>query len=459
MVVKMDNEGLQAPSPPLPPDPAPAPPKLYTTGPPQVSGSGPVATPSTPSVRKRVDSLGSPLSTESPSLQQPIRDAVNSAANDVLQQSPVTNQIDPDFIRQVIAQVTGTVTEQVLQTLQAANATPTPSTQTQQVQFPPPPPPQQSNVPQSPIQNSVDLGTARFTPPTPERARLRDERFSFSSSPEPAVSDAGSSFSRDSHDSLRSGDNAETPRPYNEDTRSRPRRSSYVNRRMSGAAAEREIPRSHQASVSDETVRDRSRRGSRDPESYDAAPPPTRARPVRIPSDLEETPLERTWQPLFDNGNPTERLSKFLRGVALHIIDDYEPKCSIVVSPAKMLQFLKETQIQSEQYPWDIIFGGSLSTQSISEMYRKLQCQHHLTQDRYDRPPTVPALTPHGFDWFMTCLIQAHPDAGFERMKNAVMHMPISNADDKSERFPKQLPRRLFPAAQTFLLNRGSSLA
>lgn len=42
-------------------------------------------------------------------------------------------------------------------------------------------------------------------------------------------------------------------------------------------------------------------------------------------------------------------------------------------------------------------------------------------------------------------MIQGHPDIEFERLAKAVMHMPISNADDTKERFPKELPRRLFP--------------
>ena len=83
---------------------------------------------------------------------------------------------------------------------------------------------------------------------------------------------------------------------------------------------------------------------------------------------------------------------------------------------------------------------------SISIMYQKLLCQHHLIQDRYDKVPTVPGLTPLGFDWFLTCLIQAHPDTEYDRLAKAVMNMPISNADNKSERFPKELSRRLLPA-------------
>jgi hypothetical protein len=42
-------------------------------------------------------------------------------------------------------------------------------------------------------------------------------------------------------------------------------------------------------------------------------------------------------------------------------------------------------------------------------------------------------------------MIQALPETEYERLSKAVLTMPISNADDVKERFPKELPRRLFP--------------
>lgn len=45
----------------------------------------------------------------------------------------------------------------------------------------------------------------------------------------------------------------------------------------------------------------------------------------------------------------------------------------------------------------------------------------------------------------MTLMIQAHPKAEFDRLSIAVRDMPISNADDRKERFPKELSRRLLP--------------
>ena len=78
-------------------------------------------------------------------------------------------------------------------------------------------------------------------------------------------------------------------------------------------------------------------------------------------------------------------------------------------------------------------------------MYRDLSCQHHLVQERYDERPDIPGLTPVGFERWVTLLIRAHPDEEFERLQKAVLEMPISNPDDKKERFPKEISRRLFP--------------
>lgn len=78
-------------------------------------------------------------------------------------------------------------------------------------------------------------------------------------------------------------------------------------------------------------------------------------------------------------------------------------------------------------------------------MYRELSCQHHLVQERYDERPDIPGLTPVGFERWVTLLIQAHPDQEYKRLQKAVLDMPISNPDDKKERFPKEISRRLFP--------------
>ncbi|KAF2096791.1 hypothetical protein NA57DRAFT_58678 [Rhizodiscina lignyota] len=173
----------------------------------------------------------------------------------------------------------------------------------------------------------------------------------------------------------------------------------------------------------------------------------SRSRPPieRTRTSEEETTLEKIWQPLFDSENrPTNRLSQFLCGLALHLIEDYEPKKSLVIPPAKMLRFYDEVALDREPYPWRDLFT-KLKYDTLSRIYRSLGCTHHFIQDAPNSQPSVPALTPEGFCQWLTLLIQAHPETEFNRLAMAVRDMPISNADDPRERFPKELSRRLFP--------------
>lgn len=145
-------------------------------------------------------------------------------------------------------------------------------------------------------------------------------------------------------------------------------------------------------------------------------------------------------------------------------IEDYEPQHSIVITPPKMQSYYEHFKLPNEIYPWSsestvlrlssikvlinvtVIFDDRES--SISRMYRDIECQHHLVQERFDERPDIPGLTPVGFERWATLLIRAHPEEEFERLQKTVLDMPISNPDDKKERFPKDISRRLFPGEE-----------
>ena len=91
---------------------------------------------------------------------------------------------------------------------------------------------------------------------------------------------------------------------------------------------------------------------------------------------------------------------------------------------------------------------GELSYSALSRVYQSMRCQHHLIQEHPGESPFIPALTPQGFQEWMTTMIQAYPDMEYQRISKAVLDMPISNADNVKERFPKELPRRMFPKAE-----------
>lgn len=91
---------------------------------------------------------------------------------------------------------------------------------------------------------------------------------------------------------------------------------------------------------------------------------------------------------------------------------------------------------------------GKLPYSTLSKIYRDMRCQHHLVQEHNADQPYIPSLTAEGFQEWMTAMIQAYPDTEYQRLSRAVLDMPISNADDSRERFPKELPRRLFPQVE-----------
>lgn len=93
------------------------------------------------------------------------------------------------------------------------------------------------------------------------------------------------------------------------------------------------------------------------------------------------------------------------------------------------------------------IFDDQIS--SVSRIYRDIEAEHHLVQDplNLNARPDKPGLTPRGFERWFTLMIQSNPDREFARLQKTVLDMPISNPDDKKERFPKELPRRLFPSS------------
>lgn len=346
-------------------------------------------------------------------LQQPvpIREAVNTAFDS----SQAAAQADPMLVAQI--------TQEVIKNLAASGlVSPAPPPQQSQQPFTTQhshaPPPTTAHAPRSPTTSTSASIPSDYTPP-PSPLKRHEHLSNGASSPDFAPSETGSNFSFASKESRESRNTSDTPRPSQADTSAYTKSSSRAPRR--------------------------DRRSSESMDQYDGQSTQSRTRAAPVPEEMEETTLERIWQPLFDRGKPLPRLGEFLRGIAIHIIEDYEPKHSIVVTPHKLLAFLNHTKVQEELYPWQTIFGGGCTCASISLMYRKLLCQHHLVQAKFHEVPTIPGLTPLGFSEFVTVLIEAHPDIEFDRLAKAVLDMPISNADNKTERFPKELSRRLLP--------------
>ncbi|RDL39010.1 uncharacterized protein BP5553_03350 [Venustampulla echinocandica] len=177
-----------------------------------------------------------------------------------------------------------------------------------------------------------------------------------------------------------------------------------------------------------------------------------RARPARTFSTADLSTIDQKWGRLVDSeGTPTQRLGQFLRGLANHIIDDFQPKKSIVVTPEKMAAYYSRYSLQNEPHPLLSIFRAQANEQ-ISLLYRDLGCQHFFVQEDAKKEPVIPALTPLGFAHWMTMSILAYPEEESERLGKVVLDLPIDAdgqmVDGKPERLPKQLSRHLLPAKE-----------
>lgn len=313
--------------------------------------------------------------------RQPINDAITSAVGT----TEASNALHPDVLNQITSQITASVIQQLKannldnSALNPGSSTPAPTTAL-------PNGVTSSSSVQS--DSSPSLSHRKlYTPPSPHRP-LDDATFNLPTSP-----------AKSTHSGQR-------------------RRSSNDDRSTNSPSTS-------------------ARRSDEAPMAKAERPPP----PQRKPTDI--TTLEKIWGPLFEGSRPTARLGQFLRGLALHLIQDYEPKCSLVITPSKMLKYYEDAKLTSETYPWQMVFDDR--TSSISRLYREVEAQHHLVQDRMDERPDIPGLTPLGFERWSTLMLLAYPDQEFERLQKAVLDMPICNFDDPKERFPKEISRRLFP--------------
>jgi hypothetical protein len=137
-------------------------------------------------------------------------------------------------------------------------------------------------------------------------------------------------------------------------------------------------------------------------------------------------------------------------------IAEFEPKKSIVITPSKLVKFYEDHVLESESFPFkgmhrfSLPLRGSLQVQEIfssnahdllSEMYKDLNCQHHLIQEEDFGAPTIPGLTPNGFAHWITTWILAYPDQEVARLEKVMCKLPIdadgAAGDGKPERLPK----------------------
>lgn len=132
--------------------------------------------------------------------------------------------------------------------------------------------------------------------------------------------------------------------------------------------------------------------------------------------EIDEVSLEEESFTEYDA--PFYDIEWMMLKVARHLIDEYEPKNSIVISSYKMQKFYKENKVEREPYPWNWIMDND--TSSISRLFRELAVEHHLIQEVLSVRPDIPSLTPVGFVQWMKITAQIDPERERSRWEHLV---------------------------------------
>ncbi|KAM0454230.1 hypothetical protein ACHAPV_008503 [Trichoderma viride] len=197
-------------------------------------------------------------------------------------------------------------------------------------------------------------------------------------------------------------------------------------------------------------------------ELYPAQSLPSQPRPPIVSERQAPAVAERptpAWGALFnERDEPTPALGRLLRGLANYIISEYSPTDSLVITPDKLFKFYTRYKLDNEFFPFQRVFDTRYhkSIRGLSFLYTDLRCEHHLVQESITRKPVIPALTPTGFEDWMTLLIRAFPDREAKRLDMVLADVPLMVDDRHSSRspvrtssserlLPRQLPRQLFP--------------
>jgi hypothetical protein len=118
-------------------------------------------------------------------------------------------------------------------------------------------------------------------------------------------------------------------------------------------------------------------RGGGGPTATSERERPERSRPPPAPRLLtneEETVVEKQWGALFERedrgGAPTLRLGQFLRGLAHHLVEDFEPRGSLVIGPKKMRRFYELMKVDKEMFPWRgmSLFAGIPAVANVNKL-------------------------------------------------------------------------------------------
>ncbi|KAL3494342.1 major facilitator superfamily domain-containing protein [Aspergillus germanicus] len=136
--------------------------------------------------------------------------------------------------------------------------------------------------------------------------------------------------------------------------------------------------------------------------------------------------------------SPSPLLEQLCLGIA-HVITTFDQFAIPDLTPERLAAFYRKVGGN-----YDVLFLDTKPS-ALSFIYQRLGCFHSIqpSADPY-KPPSIPALQPHGFVRWQTIQILLDPDEHVSYLQNAVERWDILSPNGTL--FPKTIPREAFPA-------------
>ncbi|KAL2864946.1 uncharacterized protein BJX67DRAFT_197480 [Aspergillus lucknowensis] len=136
--------------------------------------------------------------------------------------------------------------------------------------------------------------------------------------------------------------------------------------------------------------------------------------------------------------SPSPLLEQLCLGIA-HVITTFDNYAIPDLTPDRLATFYRKVGGN-----YDVLFHDTKPS-ALSFIYQRLGCFHSIqpSADPY-KPPSIPALQPHGFVRWQTIQILLDPDEHVSYLQNAVERWDILSPNGTL--FPKTIPREAFPA-------------
>lgn len=148
---------------------------------------------------------------------------------------------------------------------------------------------------------------------------------------------------------------------------------------------------------------------------------------------------------------PKPKLVALFRGIAGYMIALLEPTQSCVVTLDKLIQFYKMFSV-AEDLDWRKFFHAR-SPKVLSDLFCALNVEHHLVSpSNANQPPSIPGLTPRGFDVWMFTQLMAAPSREHQRITKILDRWTIF---EQGVEMPRLIPRECFPQGKDMAIYQG----